>query len=105
MQENKKLCKICNNDLINKEYENKKGLIVSYLSCEKCKNDSDDEKYTKYSQSPLNFGKYKKNKIIDIIKNDPEYVRYLITNNNEKNKSNGNFLRLIFVWNRYNKNI
>lgn len=103
--ENKKLCKICNNDLINKEYENKKGLIVSYLTCETCKKDSEEEKNKKYSESLLNFGKYRKNKIIDIVKNDPEYVKYLITNNNEKNKSNGNFLRLIFVWNRYNKNI
>lgn len=78
-----KYCKICNNIIIEKEYENKKGLIVSFLFCESCKNDDDKNKYDKYCNDNLNFTKYKKNKIIDIIKNDPEYVEYLIKNHNK----------------------
>lgn len=99
-------CKNCNSELIKKSYLNKKNLnVVSYV-CEKCNFDKSKEKYNKYANENLNFGKYRDNKIIDIVKNDPEYVEYLINKNNiDKNfKKNGNFLRLLYVKNHYNEN-
>lgn len=95
MNTNNKYCENCNSIVIEKEYENNKGLIVSNKYCENC----NTEKYNKYSNDTLNFTKYKKNKIIDVVNKDPDYVKYMIKNH-DKYKKNGNYLKLFFVWNR-----
>lgn len=84
----KSICYKCNNKKTEEEIINDDNLKEIKLFCknENCEYEYKKKKYIEKSKLLLNFGKFKFERIFNVIKNDKKYIEWVLkVNENNKN--------------------
>ena len=89
-------CKVHNENKKFREYINDEKTF-KYYYCDKCKEEEKINKYNRYANSVMRFGKHKDKILFDIMTMDNDYINWFLKSNEKNENKSSLYYMLLFL--------